>query len=160
MLIHHFVTLSLIFLSWVTNFTRIGTSIMLIHDLSDVILEFAKVINYTSKGKGHGHLKIITDILFGVFAVTFFVTRLIIYPGFILYSLFTFAVPLFTLNFFFAYIWIGLLCALQILHIFWFYLIGRMIYRLLTTGIEKDERSDDEDIDEGEDEKITTKKNK
>ena len=36
---------------------------------------------------------------------------------------------------------------LQVLHVFWFYLIARMIYKLATTGIEKDERSDDEDED-------------
>ena len=34
------------------------------------------------------------------------------------------------------------------LHLFWFYLIARMIYRLITTGIDKDERSEDEDEDD------------
>ncbi len=51
------------------------------------------------------------------------------------------------------YMFSGLLIVLQILHIFWFYTIAKMIFKLVTTGIEKDERSDDDDdevvVDEG-----------
>lgn len=162
MLLHHFITLTLIFASFVTNFTRIGTLIMLIHDLADVFLEFAKVLNYTSKGKGHGWLKNWTDGVFVIFTLTFFVTRLVIYPRYILYSLFTIAVPMFTLNFIGAYVWIGLLVSLQLLHVFWFYLILRMVYRLATASIEGDIRSDDEGEleDEGSSDtsKVTSKK--
>ena len=48
------------------------------------------------------------------------------------------------------YAFAGLLILLQILHVFWFYLIVRMIYKLITTGIDKDVRSDDEDCLEEE----------
>jgi TLC domain len=41
--VHHLVTMALITLSWVTNFVRMGTLVMLIHDISDVPLEVAKV---------------------------------------------------------------------------------------------------------------------
>jgi TLC domain len=41
--VHHLVTMALITLSWVTNFVRMGTLVMLIHDISDVPLEIAKV---------------------------------------------------------------------------------------------------------------------
>lgn len=80
---------------------------MIIHDIADVFLELAKVFNYTSKGKGHQWAQPITDALFVMFAVVFFITRLIIYPSQIIYSLVIIAIPMFTLNFIGAYIWIG-----------------------------------------------------
>jgi hypothetical protein len=46
-----------------------------------------------------------------------------------------------------CYVFIGLLTALQLLHIFWFYLILRMVIKLMSTGIQEDERSDAEDED-------------
>ena len=45
MTIHHIVTLVLISFSWVTGFVRIGSIVMLVHDISDVPLELAKVMN-------------------------------------------------------------------------------------------------------------------
>eukprot|EP01035_Chromulina_nebulosa_P020733 gene20733-26882_t len=48
---------------------------MLIHDPADIFLELAKVMNYTSKGKGHQWLKLYTDITFAIFAIVFFITR-------------------------------------------------------------------------------------
>lgn len=85
MLIHHIITIALILFSYVTNFTRVGTVIMVIHDIADVFLELAKVLNYTSKGKGHRWLKPATDVTFGIFAVVFFLTRLVFYPYHVLY---------------------------------------------------------------------------
>ena len=52
----------------------------------------------------------------------------------------------------------SLLGTLQVLHIFWFSLILRMIYKLVTTGIDKDERSDDDDEDDGEEPPANSKK--
>jgi len=40
-----------------------------------------------------------------------------------------------------------LLCSLQVLHVFWFYLIARMAYRIMLVGeVEKDVRSDDDEV--------------
>ena len=39
MLAHHIVTLLLIHFSWITNFVRIGTLIMLLHDFADIFLD-------------------------------------------------------------------------------------------------------------------------
>ena len=39
MFIHHLVTLILIFFSWTANLVRIGTSVLLLHDMADIMLE-------------------------------------------------------------------------------------------------------------------------
>ena len=40
---HHLVTLGLQYYSWYANFTRSGMMVMLLHDVSDIFLEAAKV---------------------------------------------------------------------------------------------------------------------
>jgi hypothetical protein len=40
---HHCVTLALLYYSWQVNFTRPGMMVMLLHDVSDIFLEAAKV---------------------------------------------------------------------------------------------------------------------
>lgn len=145
MILHHLTTILLVMTSFLTNFTRIGASILLLHDLSDVFLESAKVFNYVSIAHRDHWTKMACDITFVMFAVTFVVTRLIIYPRFIIYSVLVEAAEEF------GRAWIGywaftvMLIILQILHIFWFYLIARMVYKLLTTGVENDERSENEE---------------
>jgi hypothetical protein len=145
MMIHHIVTISLIVISYLTNFFRVGTTILLIHDISDVFLESAKVFHYSSKPQSHQWLKNVVDVIFGIFAVTFFVTRLVIYPGFVLRSVFTDGYNTFGLGWWGAYVYSVLLLALQCLHVFWFYLIARMIYKLIFDSLGGDVRSDDED---------------
>ena len=150
MIIHHLTTILLIFLSWLTHFNRIGSSILLVHDVADIFLEAAKTFNYVSKAKDGSRkwAKIICDTLFGIFAIVFFVSRLIIYPRYLVYSLVIEAPDYFGGAWFGYYSYAVLLITLQLLHIFWFWLIGVMIFKLVTTGIDKDERSDSDDDDE------------
>lgn len=151
MTIHHFVTIALILASFLTNFYRIGTTILFVHDISDVFLESAKVFNYTSKPPQNRWMKAtLVDGTFAIFAITFFITRLVIYPYFVLGSVFTTGYHAFHFTFFGAYFYPALLFALQALHIFWFYLIARMIYRLMAGEMEDDVRSDEEDDPEME----------
>lgn len=147
MLLHHFTTILLILMSYLTNFTRIGSSILLVHDLADIFLESGKCFVYISKAKGNKWITVVCDSLFAIFALSFFVTRLVIYPRFLVYSL-VYEAPAIMGMWPGYWAFAGLLIVLQCLHIFWFYLICRMIYRLLTTGIEKDERSDDDEPEE------------
>lgn len=35
--------------SWATNFVRVGTLVLLLHDISDVVLEMAKYLRYSGK---------------------------------------------------------------------------------------------------------------
>lgn len=145
MVVHHIVTIALLVFSFLTNFTRIGTFILFVHDSADIFLEMGKVFNYIQRVKGNKWAGSVTDGFFALFTVTFFISRLVVYPKYLVLGFIVEAYAKFG-------IWNGywfytiLLIVLQCLHVFWFYLISRMIYRLVQTGIvEKDARSDDDD---------------
>ena len=161
MILHHVTTILLLTFSYITNFTRVGASILLLHDSSDVFLESAKCFNYVSKAKDSKWACKFCDTIFALFAITFFVTRLIIYPRYIIYSVFFEAPTHFGTNWAGFWVFSVLLVILQLLHIFWFYLIAKMLWTLLSTGVEKDERSDDDEVDEEfkEDNETASKEN-
>lgn len=153
MILHHCITIILIVSSYLTNFTRIGTSILLTHDFADVFLEIGKCFNYTSKTpEFKSWASKITDSLFACFTLSFFYTRLVLFPRYLVYSL-VYEAPDIMGMWSGYYLFASMLIGLQCLHIFWFYLIARMIYRLTIVGeIEKDVRSDDEDGEDSSEE--------
>ncbi|TSK53726.1 Ceramide synthase 4 [Bagarius yarrelli] len=144
-ILHHIATISLISFSYCNNYIRVGTVVMLLHDSSDFLLESAKMFNYAGWKKT-------CDSLFIVFAVVFLGTRLFVFPCRVLYSTFVESLDFFK-PFPAYYLFNGLLLVLQALHMFWAYLILRMLYKFIFLGkVEKDERSDESDVEEeGED---------
>ncbi|XP_054645797.1 ceramide synthase 4a isoform X3 [Dunckerocampus dactyliophorus] len=91
------------------------------------------------------------DSLFVVFALVFLVTRLVVFPCRVIHT--TLVVSLEFFQPFFGYFFFNsLLLVLQALHIFWAYLILRMVYKFAFMGkVERDERSDEEsEADEDE----------
>nr|UEK51526.1 ceramide synthase 6 [Parasacculina yatsui] len=135
MFIHHVVTVGLLTLSWSCNFTRIGTLVLLVHDVSDIFLLGAKMLKYAS-------LQTLCDITFAVFVVIWIVTRLVIFPFWIVYSTSydaTFIVRMFPAY----YVFNGLLICLLVLHCIWTYYIMLVAYRALLAGqMSGDSRSD------------------
>lgn len=75
---HHVITLVLVYVSWVFNFTKIGFFIMTLHDGSDVFLELAKCMNYAKEIRPQ--LSFVSDVSFIIFATSFFYLRLYLYP--------------------------------------------------------------------------------
>ncbi|XP_026866481.2 ceramide synthase 4a [Electrophorus electricus] len=144
-IIHHIATIVLMGFSYSGNYVRVGTLVMLVHDSSDFLLESAKMFNYAGWRRT-------CDTLFVVFAVVFLVTRLVIFPCQVVYS--TLVVSVDFLQIFPGYYFFnGLLLVLQALHVFWAYLILRMLYKFIFLGkVERDERSDEEDEEEEEEE--------
>lgn len=140
MVVHHIVTLLLLTFSWMVNFTRIGALVLAVHDGCDVFLQLAKLFNYM-------HLQMFTDATFAVFAITFFVCRLIIFPGRIIYSSLVWTVTTGGYKPWFVYYFFnGLLLSLLVLHFIWFSIIMSMLIRWLRTGeMKKDARSDTDD---------------
>lgn len=136
MLVHHVITISLLAFSYACNLTRIGTLVLVIHDIADIPLEAAKMAKYVNKQR-------LCDSLFGFFTLTWFITRLGVYPYKIIYSTLIEAptiVPMFPAY----YIFNGLLIGLQVLHVIWSYMILRLALHALASGkLDKDVRSDD-----------------
>lgn len=139
-IVHHCATLVLLSFSWCVNYIRIGTLVMVVHDASDVLLESAKLFNYAKWEKT-------CETLFVLFAVVFMVTRLVIFPFWLIHCTWVYP-PQHYPPFFGYYFFNVILLVLQALHIFWAYLILRMVHKFLFGMLTKDERSDNEAEDE------------
>ncbi|XP_036371662.1 ceramide synthase 2-like [Megalops cyprinoides] len=144
-IVHHLATIMLISFSWCVNYIRAGTLIMLVHDAADYLLESAKMFNYAGWRKT-------CNYIFIVFAAVFIITRLVIFPFWIMHCTWVYPVTIYP-PFFGYYFFNGLLMVLQCLHIFWAVLILRMAIKFLPGNeIVEDERSDREETDESEEE--------
>ncbi|KAI5479282.1 longevity-assurance protein [Pseudohyphozyma bogoriensis] len=73
MLTHHVVTILLMMFSYVLNWTRVGNAILCTMDFIDILLPLAKLLVYTNRPK-------MADGVFGLFLISWVVTRHIIYP--------------------------------------------------------------------------------
>lgn len=150
MFVHHLATIGLITFSYINNMVRVGTLVMCLHDASDFLLEAAKLANYAKYQR-------LCDTLFVIFSAVFVVTRLGIYPFWILnttlFESWEMIGP-------YPSWWLfnGLLLILQVLHVIWSYLIARIAFKALIRGkVSKDDRSDVESSSEEEDVTAYTK---
>ncbi|XP_027891298.1 ceramide synthase 2a [Xiphophorus couchianus] len=151
-IVHHVATILLISFSWLVNYIRAGTLIMLVHDASDYLMESAKMFNYAGWKKT-------CNFIFTVFAAVFIITRLIIFPFWIIYATGVYPLSLYP-TFFGFYFFNGLLVVLLILHIFWTGLILRMVIKFLPgNGIVEDERSDKEETESDDEDDCSKPKN-
>uniref|UniRef100_A0A6J0TDM5 Ceramide synthase 6 isoform X2 n=1 Tax=Pogona vitticeps TaxID=103695 RepID=A0A6J0TDM5_9SAUR len=134
MFTHHITTVILIALSYTINFIRVGTLTICLHDGADVVLEAAKMANYCKFQR-------LSDFLFFVFAAFFIVSRLGLYPLWVLNTV-MFELPEILGGFPALSIFITLLLVLQVLHCLWSYLIVKATYRAISKGKARDNRSD------------------
>ncbi|XP_077128901.1 ceramide synthase 6 isoform X3 [Ranitomeya variabilis] len=159
MFLHHLATISLITFSYVNNMVRVGTLVMCLHDMADVLLEAAKMANYSKCQK-------LCDLLFVVFAVVFVIARLGVFPLWILnttlFESWEIVGP-------YPSWWVFnlLLLLLQSLHLFWSYLIVKIACKAISRGktgkwnplhVSKDDRSDIESSSDEEDSAPRTQK--
>ncbi|XP_055043268.1 ceramide synthase 2 [Misgurnus anguillicaudatus] len=140
-IIHHWATLTLLFFSWGANYIRVGTLILLVHDASDILLESAKILNYAKWERT-------CNGIFVIFAFVFMVTRIIIFPFWIIHCTWVYPPDLYP-PFIGYYFFNIMLVILLMLHIFWWCLILRMVKMFLFGSLlTKDERSDNEEDEE------------
>ncbi|WAQ86958.1 hypothetical protein PtA15_7A687 [Puccinia triticina] len=149
MLTHHLVACFLVCGSYAINFTGTGTAIHTTMDFSDILLCMAKMLNYLGGGW-------MCDGMFTLFVLSWIVTRHIIFPK-IIWSIYA-ELPLdvewvwnpATGQFASTWFWVGflaLLSFLEVLLLFWLWLILRIMWGVIVGNGAEDERSD---IDESE----------
>ncbi|CAL4930262.1 unnamed protein product [Urochloa decumbens] len=144
MMSHHVITSTLIGVSYVTGFFRIGTIILALHDASDVFLETAKLCKYTEKELG-------ASLFFGLFAISWLLLRLIYFPFWIIktssYHSIAFLMKQDEFPTALYYILNTMLLTLLVFHVYWGKLICLMIMRQLNNKgqVTDDVRSDSED---------------
>jgi ceramide synthetase len=138
MMIHHIVTLMLIGCSGLLGYIRYGVVIMVIHDVSDPFLETAKMFNYLK-------WKRLANFVFIIFSIVFFVSRLIILPCGVTYSVF---LRMKEYNYCFeGVLFFILLSILELLHLVWFAMILKVISKMFVEHEITDIRSNSNVLD-------------
>jgi len=122
MLLHHLITIALIFLSYMMNYLRIGSLVMFIHDIADLVGYFSRSlveIKHVNKSK-------ILYLFYALFLVSWFYTRLYVFPLCVLSVNLQVKIKdnLYGLDFM-----TGLLCVLFVLHVYWFSLLLKAGYK-------------------------------
>ncbi|KAJ8536351.1 hypothetical protein K7X08_034752 [Anisodus acutangulus] len=150
-IVHHVATVSLIVLSYVYGFARVGSVVLAIHDGSDVLMEIAKISKYSG-------FDMIADIFFCLFSVAFTLLRIICYPFWVIRStcyeiLYVVDTEKDRTTGIILYIaFNAMLMCLLILHLIWWRLILRMLVNQILSGhVTDDVREDSESDDEHED---------
>ncbi|KLO18101.1 longevity assurance proteins LAG1/LAC1 [Schizopora paradoxa] len=147
MLSHHVITIALMVASYFYNFTRVGCLLMVLMDTCDIFLPLAKMLRYLK-------FPTLCDIMFGVFLLSWLITRHIL---FILVIVSTFVdVPKvlpyawipeegvwFTRQVYIAFV--SMLVSLQVLQVLWFAEIAKIAWLVITGQGADDTRSEDED---------------
>ncbi|XP_067411695.1 ceramide synthase 3 [Emydura macquarii macquarii] len=155
--VHHLAAIVLMACSWCSNYIRVGTLVIFVHDAADFWLESAKMFNYARWEKT-------CNVLFVIFSVMFFITRIILFPFWILRG--TLYMPLYysTMTVISYFTFGGLLLLLQGLHLYWGYFVLKILNKFLCIKVLrmpipswaktddktdlKDDRSDDEEEEE------------
>lgn len=149
MFAHHVITLVLISFSWVCNIHRVGSLMLVVHDCADIFMEAAKALKYAKLQKA-------CDVVFGIFTITWIVTRLMMFPRLIYACVFQSQQEFFPV----MIIFYCLLIMLQGLHVFWTYLIFQVIAQSFKKGgFDRDVRSSSSEISDDENAELKKKEN-
>jgi len=142
MLVHHFLTLMLIGFSFAFRCHAVGALVLLLHDISDVALEFTK-INVYLKYRG-GQYRPINDALstvgFGIFALSWFVFRLYWFPLKVLYVTLYGAAHMLPVSIPFIPMFNVMLWILLGMNTYWFHFILLCLYKVFTGQMINDTR--------------------
>ncbi|CAJ2648295.1 unnamed protein product [Trifolium pratense] len=148
---HHVASLSLIVLSYIFRFVRVGSVVLALHDATDVFLEIGKMSKYSGA-------ETIASFAFILFVLSFTILRCIYYPFWVLRSTSYEVVVALKSEMswvdatIYYYVFNTLLFCLLVLNIFWWVLMLRMLAAQIRARgkVSEDIRSDSEDENEHE----------
>ncbi|KAF8450583.1 TLC domain-containing protein [Boletus edulis BED1] len=149
LVVHHIVTILLVGGSYLLNMTLIGNAVFMSMDIPDVFLAISKILNYLQLT----HAKLVAFIVFLCIWTYFrhYLNIVMLWSVWYQYDLVPEANRVWRPE---AGVWLVwwmkhqiflLLLMLQILNLFWYYLILRIALRSLKPSTMTDDRSDDED---------------
>merc|ERR1712087_296683 len=133
-MIHHFAAIALLALSYNSGVVRVGVAVLLLHDPADIVLQSAKLFRIFN-------WSLLTNILFAVLVVTWFLTRIVVFPyhcilsGFIYFKNDNDSTVILACCL--------LMCALYVLHLHWFWLIIQAVIRAISGKGTEDPRESD-----------------
>ena len=114
MLAHHIIAVTLIFLSYIMGYFRIGVLVMISHNISDIAVCITKSVKLLGWTRG-------SLFLLPFMIITWLITRLVFYPFYVLAAVMS--IPFHKLSLFHAIPVLGCCCGLfflLLLNIFWF----------------------------------------
>ncbi|XP_071942549.1 ceramide synthase 1-like [Antedon mediterranea] len=135
MLIHHFLTLSLIGFSYLSRYHNVGLLVFFLHDITDVFLENSKLLIYFKirRGKKYPINDQLANIGFAGFSVSWFVCRLYWFPLKAIWSAANVSEgPADNIHMPFVLLLNCMLWVLLAMNIWWFTFILSMLYKVLT----------------------------
>ena len=139
-IIHHCTAIWLLCMSYYANVVRIGVLILLLHDPADLTLQSSKFCRLIGQ-------EFLMNVLFLLLVLVWFATRIVIFPyhaiGACYWEFYEQHGPGWSDQPFMAWS-IAFLSVLYVLHIYWFYLILRILMRVISGQNAKDDRSDDD----------------
>jgi hypothetical protein len=140
MVVHHALAATAVLASYFGGWVRIGLVVMALLDPSDVPLHLAKVCKYVGDTRAAPNARRAADWLFGMFAVSFVVLRLGIYPQVCWDAQWTIPVGGETS----WAVGVASLWGLLLLNVYWTWLILRAVRGMLAGRHVEDDRSDDD----------------
>ena len=123
MLIHHIVTIMLIWGARLMGAVPVTVVTLPLHDANDVLLEMAKILVYQGK-------EFMANVWFGAFIFVWVVLRLYYFPEYVIHSSWYHSLAMngpLPIHFWL----VALLCVLVVLHIYWFGLILRTLANIV-----------------------------
>uniref|UniRef100_A0A0N4Z745 TLC domain-containing protein n=1 Tax=Parastrongyloides trichosuri TaxID=131310 RepID=A0A0N4Z745_PARTI len=142
MIVHHFVALTLMCLSYGSGHLLEGAFVLFLHDNTDLLLEITKICVYLKKrenGDYYPILNFIGNFAFVAFAILWFIFRLYWYPLKLLYTTVYAGVYLGPQDSPFFPILGTMLVVVLFMNIYWFNFIVRMVVRVCRTGEEPED---------------------